>query len=113
MDTRKEGGMERVLVRAREDETFRARLLADPAAALREEGVELPPDIELRVLENTATRFHLVVPQEGQVRELSDEDLEQVNAAFMGPRLNYLLDGVVRFLGEIAKKLDEWRMNNK
>ncbi len=70
-----------VLRRARADAGFRAQLLVDPKAALKTAfGVELPPDIEIRVLEETPTRFFIVLPVEKT--ELSDEDLAQVAGGF-------------------------------
>ena len=52
------------------------RLMAEPAAVLREAGIELPAGQQVRVVENTDQVVHLVLPQ--QPRELSDEQLEQV-----------------------------------
>ncbi len=46
------------------DAEYKARLLAHPAAVLKEAGVELPPGLRLRVVENTADVTHLVLPAE-------------------------------------------------
>lgn len=52
----------RVVARAWRDPEYKARLLADPAAALAELGYALPETTpQLAVVENTATTHHLVV----------------------------------------------------
>ena len=66
----------KVIAKAWADEAFKARLLADPAAVLAAEGVQTPPGVELKVVENTAGVFNLVLPV--RPTELSDSDLDQV-----------------------------------
>lgn len=67
---------------ARQDPAFRRDLLADPKAALnRAFGVELPPEIEIRVLEETPSRRYLVIPFNPDLPmsgELTDAELESV-----------------------------------
>ena len=47
-----------------EDEAFKARLLADPIQTVEETfGYALPANIEVTVLEETADRYYLVIPQ--------------------------------------------------
>ena len=41
---------------------YRSRAVADPRGVLREFGVELPPDMEIRVWDSTAELRYLVVP---------------------------------------------------
>ena len=41
----------RIVARTWDDEEFRQRLLANPGAVLREEGFELPDDIEVEVVD--------------------------------------------------------------
>jgi len=66
-----------IIARARGDAAFRAELLADPRAAIKKTyGVELPPSIELRVVEETPSVFYLVLPLQGE--ELTDEQLAAV-----------------------------------
>jgi hypothetical protein len=66
-----------LVARAWGDEAFKARLLAEPAATLAEQGMALPPGVEVRVHENTATVFHLMLPAPPS-EELSDEQLDAV-----------------------------------
>lgn len=51
-----------VVVRAWTDEGFKAKLVADPKAALRELGADPPDDIELVVIESAPNRKVLVLP---------------------------------------------------
>ena len=68
----------RIIAKAWSDESFKKRLLTDPAPLLKAEGVELPAGMQVRVVENTSTVFHLVLPPRPASGELSDEDLEKV-----------------------------------
>lgn len=66
--------------RASEDPAFRRRLLAAPREALAEVlGQTVPDQVTVRVLRDSATVFHIVLPhtiRDGE--ELSDADLAQV-----------------------------------
>jgi nitrile hydratase subunit alpha len=42
---------------------YRARVVAEPRAVLREFGLELPPEVEIRVWDSTAEVRYLVVPE--------------------------------------------------
>jgi hypothetical protein len=69
-----------VVARATEDREFRARLLADPAAAIRNAfGVILPYNYRIRFMERPANVDELVVlPPLAGHSELDEDDLEQV-----------------------------------
>ena len=67
----------RLVARTWSDPAFKARLLAAPAAALAEQGIELPPGVEVRVHENSAALVHLALPPK-PAEELSDEQLDAV-----------------------------------
>lgn len=75
--------IERKLIeRSLEDDSLRQRLLADPKGALEEElGTQLPDNIEVRAVEETADTIYLVLPSAstvGEGGELSDQELEAV-----------------------------------
>lgn len=64
----------RVVARAWSDDEFRQRLVNDPSAVLREQGIEVPYDVELQVVEDTPETCHLVLPA-SPGNDLSDEEL--------------------------------------
>ena len=75
-----------IAMKAAEDDAFRARLLADPRAALEEEtGLRLPPDYRLHVHEESATEAHMVLPPKP---ELSREQLDNIagGRGYLGQR---------------------------
>jgi hypothetical protein len=67
-----------VIARAWRDPTFKQRLLAEPKAVAQEYGISIPAELEVRVVENTPTLVHIVLPARPAVAELSDEQLEAV-----------------------------------
>ena len=73
-----------VVARAWSDEAFKRRLLAEPGAVLREQGLEIPAGVDVRMMEDTATAVHLVLPPRppSVSRDLSDEELERVAGGY-------------------------------
>ncbi|MEC4593957.1 MULTISPECIES: NHLP leader peptide family RiPP precursor [Nitrospirillum] len=65
----------RVIAKAWADDGFKARLLADPAAILKAEGLALPAGVTFKVVEDSATVQTLVLP--ARPTDLSDEDLDR------------------------------------
>jgi nitrile hydratase len=58
---------------------YRARVVAEPRAVLREFGVELSPDVEIRVWDSTAEVRYLVLPERPAGTEgLSEEELAEL-----------------------------------
>ena len=67
---------DQILTRVDEDGDFRARLIADPRAAISAEtGTAIPEGFEVMVHEDSATTFHLVLPPSPA---LTDGELETV-----------------------------------
>ena len=64
----------RVIGEAMSDPAFRRRLMADPAGTLRRAGVEIPEGVTIEVVEDTATRVHLILPAHED--EMLDADLD-------------------------------------
>lgn len=54
--------IQRIIAKAWTDEAFKQKLISQPSETLREEGVETPPDVELRVVENTDKQVYIVLP---------------------------------------------------
>ncbi|MFV3127225.1 NHLP leader peptide family RiPP precursor [Niveispirillum sp. KHB5.9] len=64
----------RIIAKAWADEGFKARLLADPTAVLKAEGLAIPAGIVVSVVEDTSSLRTLVLP--ARPTDLSDDDLD-------------------------------------
>ena len=73
----------KVIARAWREPAFKARLIADPRAALAEAGVVIPAGVTVKVMEDTATHLHFVLPPE-PTGQLSDEALDMAGAGSSG-----------------------------
>lgn len=62
------------MAKAWSDENFKQRLISEPAAVLEEYGIEAPPGVQWKVVEDTAEVRHLVLPP-SPAGELIDEEL--------------------------------------
>jgi hypothetical protein len=69
----------KVIAKAWREPAFKAKLIADPRATLAEAGVSIPADVTVRVMEDTATYLHFVLPPK-PTDQLSDEALDKVAA---------------------------------
>jgi hypothetical protein len=67
----------KIIAKAWRDPAFKAELIANPAAALKAEGIDLPAGMAVTVVENTDKLFHLVLPPVPS-DELSEEALDGV-----------------------------------
>jgi hypothetical protein len=68
----KQWGM--LVARAWSDEALKERLMDDPRSVLEEFGIDVPADVELRVVEDTDEVRHLVLPA-SPTDDLDDEEL--------------------------------------
>ena len=79
----------------RKDKEFRARVEADPKAALAEKGVEVPAE-DVRVAVDKEDNLHVVVPTDPN-GEMSDEELKMVSGGIGGrPRWMAEYDAIER-----------------
>jgi len=79
MDQEEQGKkMGQLIAKCWGDEDFKQKLLANPAATLKAEGVEVPEGVTIKAVENTDKVFHLVIPA-APTGELTDEDLDVVS----------------------------------
>ncbi len=67
------------------DDSYKQRLLTDPAGAFQERGLTPPADKQVRIVEDTADTVHVVLP--AQPTELSDEQLDQAAGGAAVPHL--------------------------
>jgi len=75
-DKPNQGKLAALIARAQKDANFREALVADPKAVLAAEGIALPDDLNLRVVELASNERLLVLPPPGEA--LSDEALAGV-----------------------------------
>jgi hypothetical protein len=71
----------KIIAKAWRDPAFKAELIANPAAALKAEGIDVPAGMTVTVVENTDKQFHLVLPPE-PTDELPDEALDAVAGGY-------------------------------
>ena len=70
---------QQLIEKATTDKAFRERLIADPKGAIRDElQVTIPDAFDVEVLEDGATKAHLVLPPSA---ELNEAELQQVAGA--------------------------------
>ena len=67
-----------ITAKAWTDADFKKRLLSDPVAVLKQYGLDVPPDVKIKVLEDTDTLYHFTLPPKPADKELSEEDLAAV-----------------------------------
>ena len=67
-----------IIAKCWSDDVFKQKLMSDPKSVLKEQGIEVPPGLEIKTVENTAKVFHIVIPAKPTKNELSDEDLDKV-----------------------------------
>jgi len=82
--------MGKVIAKALQDEAFKQQLIADPAAVLKAAGVEVPEGKTLKVVADTESTRHIVLP--ARPADLSDEEISRVvggEACTRDSRLNF------------------------
>ena len=94
--SKNESEFAKIIAKAWRDPAFKAELIANPAAALKAEGIDVPAGMAVTVLENTDKQFHLVLPPV-PTDELSEDDLEAVAGGLLpwahhAPFLNFGFD---------------------
>jgi len=71
----------KIVARAWADERFKERLFTETTTVLKENGIDVPPGLEFKVVESTSTLVYLILPIRPNSGELSAEDLEIRQAA--------------------------------
>jgi hypothetical protein len=75
----------KAITKAWSDTAYKSRLLQNPRAALAEVGITAPPELELKVVENSNRLVYLVLPPPPS-GELSEESLALVAGGWI-PRV--------------------------
>ena len=70
---------QRLITKAWQDEAFKQELLNNSKTAFKKEGVNLPDDIEVKVVEENPSLLYFVLPSNpDNLSELSESELEAV-----------------------------------
>ena len=69
------------VARAWADEDYKKRLLSDSAKALKDEGINLPEGINIKVVENTQSTIYMVLPAAPESEDGAIENVEERLAA--------------------------------
>jgi hypothetical protein len=64
-----------VIAKSWKDANYKQRLLADPHQILKEEGLDLPADVKIKVLEDSAQIKHVALPMDMDVEHPDKERL--------------------------------------
>ncbi len=70
----------KIISKAWSDSDFKAQLLDDPRGALAGMGTEVPSDVNMVVVEDTADTVHFVIPRAPSDSELSESELDSIAA---------------------------------
>jgi hypothetical protein len=74
---------QQIIAKCWADEAFKDRILADPAAMLKAEGIAIPEGVTVRAVENTEQVLTFVIPRRPVT--LSDADLGAVAGGGTNP----------------------------
>ncbi|OGV59777.1 MAG: hypothetical protein A2283_10990 [Lentisphaerae bacterium RIFOXYA12_FULL_48_11] len=72
----------KLVAKAWSDAEFKAKLLADPMKVFKENSMEVPEGIEVRIVENTDKIINFILPPEPS-DELTDEQLSGADGGFV------------------------------
>lgn len=73
-----------IINQAMQDSVFRDRLLTNPKAVLSEQGLAIPEDVQIQVLQETANQYYLILPsmsgtEPASAPSLSEAELEAIS----------------------------------
>ena len=81
-DTKKGEAFAKLVLKVWSDPDFKARLFSDPMPLLAEYGVETPPGLKVKVVENEPGTIHLVLPSAPKdVSRLQEEPIYTIQCA--------------------------------
>ncbi|MEP0894955.1 NHLP leader peptide family RiPP precursor [Leptolyngbya boryana FACHB-1624] len=69
-----------LIAQATRDAEFRDRLIANPKAVLAEQGITIPDDVQIQILQESARQYYLILPvvEVSDATKLSEQELETV-----------------------------------
>ena len=80
--TEQKNAMAQLFAACWKDEALKARFMSDPKAVLAEHGLEVPGNLDVKVVENADDCVHITMPAPPS-GDLSDDELEQAAGGFL------------------------------
>ncbi len=77
--------LQQVAAKAADDDSYRQRLLDDPAAVLSDAGITVPTGVTVVVHENTDEQIHLVLP----TQQLEQLDVDEINVGPLASAVHF------------------------
>ena len=74
--------LQQIIAKCWEDPQFKDQLKNHPTEVLAQQGIAIPSEKKIEVLENTTDTFYLVIPE--KTNHLSDEDLNNTAGGWAG-----------------------------
>jgi hypothetical protein len=71
----------KIVAKAWVDETFKSKLLANPKEVLKENGIDIGKEIQVKVHENTAQSVHFILPEKPK-GNLTEEQMTGTGGGF-------------------------------
>ena len=71
---------QQIIAKCWADEAFKQQLMADPAATLKQEGIDVPEGVTFNVFENTESVAHVVIPQ--RPLDLTEEHMQVAQGGY-------------------------------
>ncbi len=82
---------DKIIVKAWKDPAFRKRLLAKPKETLKEMGLSVPDNVQVRIQEDDAQHFTFVLPPPPMnMSNLDEAELKRIVAAAAGCGFSYV-----------------------
>jgi Nitrile hydratase, alpha chain len=80
---------EKLILKAWQDSSFKQELLSNPKSALEKEGISLPKNIEVQIVEENVNTYYIIIPsQPSSGEELSEAELEAVAGGYLDAHCN-------------------------
>lgn len=74
----------KIIAKSWVDEDFKAELMANPAAVLKQEGIEIPEGVELKCVEATDAQQYLILPPKPEGNITMGEERLAASSLFSG-----------------------------
>ena len=75
---------EEIIIKAWKNPAFKKKLLQNPKAVFKEEGISLPETVQVRVYEDSPTLINFVLPPTPQhIDEIEEDEIKKIAAGSM------------------------------